>query len=442
MSFVWKKATFNKTDISGLSDAEAVKYILTGCANTIISTSTGWQLDTTNHSTQDLANNSPVDVNPLTNASKTPIFAYYFINSNSHDKMMLLYSYGDQYSATYNPLAQNYEVQTRTYNNNTNGIPDYDQYSRYGQPGLSISIISNRYSNENFGEDCSQSSFLPTHAVRLSSESGYMTYQYCLAYQRTSNYYNSIYNIYFGCDTLGKTIITVHRPDTMQDSRALPIRIYGKIYSSLANSNDLDDYGNISFYYLYGSSTYTTSSSNYGANIVPYENGMPAYLNYRTTSTGFYWIVSSLAHATSGDLWLSGSGVFQDESANAKKWFSQAFIVPGYNDTNEFNDYSVTPRVLGTASSAKCYKLPSPIVCYSYETDWMVNNYGIVPGSGIKGTLDQSVLTFIPGGSTYPYAKGTIIDNGYLVATSCYGICLGWDPSNDQENNPWYVAPV
>ena len=99
MSFIWKHATFYKTDLSVLNKTDAVKTILTGCANAILATNTGWQIDSTNHSGQDLANNNPIDVNPSTSSSKDPIFAYYFVNTNSHDKMMLLYNYGKSPSA-------------------------------------------------------------------------------------------------------------------------------------------------------------------------------------------------------------------------------------------------------------------------------------------------------------------------------------------------------
>ena len=86
--------------------------------------------------------------------------------------------------------------------------------------------------------------------------------------------------------------------------------------------------------------------------------------------------------------------------------------------------------------------MPNPIVCYSYETDWMVNNYGVVAGNGMKGVLDQNIIAWIPNGTTQPYTKGTIIDNGYTLVTSCWGVCYGWDPSNSQDDNPFYVQSI
>ena len=89
-----------------------------------------------------------------------------------------------------------------------------------------------------------------------------------------------------------------------------------------------------------------------------------------------------------------------------------------------------------------------PFKSVSWPTTLTASSWGVSEGLKIislansKITLDQNVISFIPGGSTYPYTKGTLIDDGYTVATSAYGICLGWDPSNDPTDNPWYVAPV
>ena len=114
MSTIWKKATFLYDDLSVISDnSTAVKTILTGCANAILATDTGWELDSS--FTQDLETNAPVDVNSSTSSSKTPIFAYYLKNTNSNAKMMLLYGYDSASNATTNPLATNGSTKFEVY---------------------------------------------------------------------------------------------------------------------------------------------------------------------------------------------------------------------------------------------------------------------------------------------------------------------------------------
>lgn len=450
MSFIWKYAEFTPTQISSLSLLECVQVILKGCAKALISTNTGWSLDTTHHpsatgSANDPDTIDPINTNKTTYASTYPCYAYYFKNSVSNDKFMMLYNGDNTSNASRFPL----------YDSNLNSLK-YIVYSSAGSStsstvqntvdycyaGMMCSIIKGSYT-EDFGEDCSQLAFLPTHATRLLRFQDYnnSSGSYCLAGARASSNWGAWARFYWGSSSDGNCIVGIYRPKSLENSAMLPTRIWGKIYSSLYNVTDTDDYGAIKLWNA--SNSYQVDGSYFNQTAIPLYSG---WSNSITSRQGLDYPdsrphVSALAHGSAGSTWLSGTLHIDIDSSTKNQTICQTTIpVQSSSSSNNINDYSSNSAIIDTTRHT--LKIPNPIIAFNYNNNTLLDMYGIVPGCGIKGTLDQNAISFIPGGNTRPYTQGTLIDDGYTIVTSVWGVCLGWDPSNDPTDNPWYVAPA
>lgn len=274
----------------------------------------------------------------------------------------------------------------------------------YRTEGFIFSMIPEGEERE-FGTDVTLETFLPDTATRLIGTS--FCYSSSTQPVATSSTLSATGHLAYGIFSTPYCVAVSHGY-TDTDSRlslGIPELAVGRVFGVLFNESDTlitSRYGALYFTWINSRETSTTTftySRNYlSASITFFGESFPSSWANLNVSAG---------RVCGGQIFKANGEIINYSADNFVN-----FIIP-----NEL----IFSSVIQTTEDKKT--LWSPILCYSASTD--PTTYGVVPGNGLKGYLDTDLFRVAPS------AYGSLYEEGkFICVRESAGILVGWDSSN------------